>query len=213
MIPSLNVGGAPVSLDTSFEETPAAWNGLNVGGAPSGLDTTFEQVPEGWDGLNAGGCPAGLEVAEFEPQPAESKSDLGMTWFHCEPIVPSRAQLAYDVSTNDLVASHDVLTEQYLLKIKNAILQFRLLNGVFPGSDGSASTFKSDLQSTLRGIFPVCPVGPAKNDLVRMLTDTSIVRGKNNPIEGWAYKNLTGEFIVNFTGQSKLDPNVHYDQF
>ena len=114
------------------------------------------------------------------------------------------------------MANHDLTAESYLAKIRTAILNYRVIHGVFPGAETAIrSTLKTELNSTgaLRGLFPICPVGPAQNNTVRMLTDSEFLVGETDPVNGWAYKKLTGELIVNFTGPSKLDPNIHYDQF
>jgi type II secretory pathway pseudopilin PulG len=96
--------------------------------------------------------------------------------------------------------------------IRQAIEEYRIINGKLPGKDGNEATFRNDLKPFLRGAFPVCPVG-AINPNVRITTTAGGlgITGEASPTKGWHYHNKKGYFIVNWTG---LSPSgVPYDQY
>jgi prepilin-type N-terminal cleavage/methylation domain-containing protein len=70
-----------------------------------------------------------------------------------------------------------------------------------PGADGNESTFTQDLKTYLRGAeFPKCPVGPAKNNRVRMLAGATPIAtgiGGTESTYSWVYKVQTGDFHIN----------------
>jgi prepilin-type N-terminal cleavage/methylation domain-containing protein len=96
--------------------------------------------------------------------------------------------------------------------IRQAVDEFKLINGHFPGKDGLEATFKSDLKTVLRGEFPVCSVG-AKNAQVRISTTTGGlgITGEATPSKGWHYHNKKGLFIINSTATSS--EGVAYDKY
>jgi general secretion pathway protein G len=86
-------------------------------------------------------------------------------------------------------------------------------DGALPGApDNTAEKFKTDLTGYLRGEFPQCPVGPAKNSDVKIKSDAGSVTGESDPSEGWHYSVVTGEFIVNYSEFSE-DGATRYDEF
>ena len=91
---------------------------------------------------------------------------------------------------------------QTLSVVRDAIERYAAENaGTLPGDAGSEADFKSALTDYLRGTFPKCPVGIAKNNSIRVVTaDSNPLAGQALPTEGWAYNNNTGEFIINYTG-------------
>jgi prepilin-type N-terminal cleavage/methylation domain-containing protein len=87
--------------------------------------------------------------------------------------------------------------------------------GELPGDDGQESTFKSEVAPYLRGIeFPVCPVGPAKNNLVQTMTGSAVAAAiaAAEPTHGWLYNYGTGEFYAACDDQSS-DNVTPYNQF
>ena len=85
--------------------------------------------------------------------------------------------------------------------------------GELPGaSDNTQATFKADLASYLRKDFPKCPVGHAQNDQVRIKTNAGVMQGVANPVQGWHYSVLSGEFICN-CGEVSSDGVTQYDAF
>lgn len=106
--------------------------------------------------------------------------------------------------------------KQTLSVIRDAIDSYSARNDALPGADGSEATFKSDLQSYLRGsAFPSCPVGEAKNSAIRMQSGTGSIAsgvGATDATHSWAYKYQTGDFHVNSTDLSG-DGATTYDQF
>ncbi len=101
-----------------------------------------------------------------------------------------------------------------LYVVRDAIDLYRMTNqGKYPGADGSQVTFKNDLKPYIRGDFPVCPVGPAQNDQVKMLGGTTLAAATTDtPTCGWKYNYETGEFAVNWHHVTATDPSVYYDQ-
>lgn len=89
-------------------------------------------------------------------------------------------------------------------------------NGQLPGADGQENTFRNDLAPLIRGDFPICPVGPAQNQNVRMIGGTHSIsaaaNAKTNPAFGWRYNYETGAFAVNWTHPMASDPSTNYDQ-
>jgi type II secretory pathway pseudopilin PulG len=106
---------------------------------------------------------------------------------------------------------------QSLGVIRTAIDSFAAEHpGQLPGADGQEQTLKDDLANYLRGVdFPSCPVGPAKNNSVRMLSGSgSIASGisASEATSSWVYKYETGDFHVNSDDVSG-DKVTTYDQF
>lgn len=85
-------------------------------------------------------------------------------------------------------------------------------NGQLPGSDASATTFKSDLVPYLRPgqPFPKCSVG-AKNADIRIETAGTVLTGDASPTQGWAYDNKSGQFIVNSSAVSNDGTTLYHD--
>jgi type II secretory pathway pseudopilin PulG len=87
--------------------------------------------------------------------------------------------------------------------------------GVLPGADGAEQTFKDDLENYLRGAeFPVCPVGAAKNNSVRMMSGSGSVDstiGSTDTSYSWVYNYETGAFHVNSAEKSGDDVTKYYE--
>lgn len=105
---------------------------------------------------------------------------------------------------------------QTLGTIRTAIDTFSAQHdGALPGADGQEATFKTDMADYLRGAFPICPVGEAKNGAIRIATGTtSITPGISGTAasQSWVYQFATGGFYVNSTSLSG-DGVTSYDQF
>ena len=104
--------------------------------------------------------------------------------------------------------------KQTLGVVRNAIEMFAAdNNGAFPGADGTQATLYSDLQPYLRTNvpFPSSLVG-AKNNLVRMQTTGQSLTADNSPTTGWAYDNVSGQFIANCNALSS-DGVTAYSNF
>ena len=85
--------------------------------------------------------------------------------------------------------------------VRDAIDTYAAQNGgTLPGADGTQATFYANLQQYLRNntAFPSSPVG-AKNNQVRMQTTGQPLAADASPTTGWAYDNVTGQFIANST--------------
>lgn len=105
--------------------------------------------------------------------------------------------------------------QQTLAVVRDAIERHAAENGgTLPGDGGTEADLKTDLEDYLRGTFPTCPVGPAtgQNTSVAITTDPDDpMEGDAAPTKGWLYNNKTGDFIVNFSGPTKVDPDLNYD--
>lgn len=98
-----------------------------------------------------------------------------------------------------------------LATIRDAIQLYQAEKASLPGQSDDLPT---DLQDYIRGAFPSCPVGDAATPAgVKYTASTAALTGVALPTEGWHYNKTTGEFIINFNGASKTDPNVKYDEF
>jgi hypothetical protein len=101
--------------------------------------------------------------------------------------------------------------------IRTAIDSFSAEHGgTLPGADGAEATFKTDMVGYLRGSeFPTCPVGAAKNNVIRMLSGNGSVAasiGGTAATHSWVYKYETGDFHINSTAVS-ADSATTYDLF
>jgi general secretion pathway protein G len=99
---------------------------------------------------------------------------------------------------------------QTLGVVRDAIERYAAENGgALPGEGGEAD-FKTDMEEYLRGPFPTCPIGAEDNE-IRVETDNLDLAGEETPSKGWAYNNTTGEFIINSSAPTKVDPAINYD--
>jgi general secretion pathway protein G len=103
--------------------------------------------------------------------------------------------------------------KQSLVVVRDAIELYAAYHGGnLPGSDGAPLTFKTDLDPYLRGSFPKCPVGPARNRKVKMVNGGGLISGEASPVRAWRYNYETGQFIINWNQPTISDPTVNYDQ-
>jgi general secretion pathway protein G len=111
----------------------------------------------------------------------------------------------------------DAAVKQSLSVIREAIDSYAAQHpNELPGADGQEATFYADLKQYLRGAeFPVCRVGPAKNNHVRMMSGTGSISagiGASEATQSWVYKFETGDFYVN-SDDTAADGVTTYDQF
>lgn len=98
---------------------------------------------------------------------------------------------------NKFSDARDNSAKQSLAIVRNAIEMYAANNeGAYPGTD--SATFKTALQTYLKGPFPTCTAGN-KNANVRVVTSGTAALSASGT-EGWAYNNITGEFIINSAG-------------
>ena len=97
---------------------------------------------------------------------------------------------------------------QTLNVVRDAIEMYTAENGSLPGQ---GDDLPGDLTNYLRGTFPSCPVGPAKNGTVKYSNAGTALSGVAIPTEGWHYDKTSGEFICNFSGATESDNSVTYD--
>jgi general secretion pathway protein G len=103
--------------------------------------------------------------------------------------------------------------KQTLGIVRDAIELYTAENGgSYPPCSGDGSNFAAALKKYIRGPFPVCPVGPAKNDDVLAATGVTTT-GAAAPTEGWKFNTDNGTFICNYSAVSASTPGVTYDQF
>jgi general secretion pathway protein G len=62
----------------------------------------------------------------------------------------------------------------------------------------------------IRGAFPKCPVG-AGDATIAVSTQVGVTTAGG--AESWRYNSADGTFICNSTDPSKLDSNIHYNEF
>lgn len=112
-------------------------------------------------------------------------------------------------STSDIATDNGLRTS--LGTVRDAIQLYQAERGTLPGQ---SSNLPLDLEDYIRGEFPSCPVGDATSPMgVKYTTTDTDIFGDASPDEGWHYNTVTGDFIVNFSGVSKTDSNVTYDEF
>ncbi|MEX2316699.1 MAG: type II secretion system protein [Pirellulales bacterium] len=88
-------------------------------------------------------------------------------------------------------------------------------DGDLPGDDGLEATFKSEVAPYLRGTaFPKSSVGPAKNNLVHVMTGGGVAAAITavEATHSWLYNYGTGEFYAACNDPSS-DQVTPYDQF
>jgi general secretion pathway protein G len=101
--------------------------------------------------------------------------------------------------------------------IRGAIDSYAAENdGKLPGANTDEQQFKDDLVNYLRGAaFPVCPIGAAKNNKVRMMGGMDTVAntiGGTAATHSWVYNYESGDFHVNSIELS-ADGVTTYDKF
>jgi general secretion pathway protein G len=104
--------------------------------------------------------------------------------------------------------------KQTLGVVRNAIEMYAADNsGAFPGADGTQTTFTTNLAPYLRtgAPFPSSLVG-AKNNSIRIQTSGQALTADSNPATGWAYDNVSGQFIANSSSISS-DGVTPYSSF
>ncbi len=106
---------------------------------------------------------------------------------------------------------------QTLSVIRTAIDTFAAQHkGALPGADGQQATFKADLATCLRGAaFPICPVGSAKNNQIRVRSGNGSIASEiaaTAATRSWVYLYETGDFFVNCDAIS-ADGSTTYDTF
>jgi general secretion pathway protein G len=104
--------------------------------------------------------------------------------------------------------------KQTLAVVRNAIEMYSAdNNAAFPGADGTQTTFYSNLQPYLRtnAPFPSSLVG-AKNNSVRIQTSGQPLTADASPTAGWAYDNVSGQFVAN-SGALSADGATVYSNF
>ena len=98
--------------------------------------------------------------------------------------------------------------KQTLHVVRDAIEMYVAENGALPGQ---GEDLAGDLVNFLRGDFPACPVGPAKNTVVKYSDAGTALSGVATPTEGWHYDKTSGEFICNYSAATQSDSSVTYD--
>ena len=110
-------------------------------------------------------------------------------------------------------AATDTGLRQTLSIVRDAIELHMADNGGSLPPSTSAADFRDALEPYLRGGFPKCPVGPCAGDSVKEIdvkfgTATSF---SPPPQKAWYFNTSTGDFFVNFGGETASDPSVKYD--
>ncbi len=141
------------------------------------------------------------------------------------------AAIAVPRISRGAVGADESAIKQNLAVLRTAIEMFAAEHGgLYPGDDGSASTFEDqlltftnkagDTSATKTGAYvygpylrkqmPPCPIGPnAGNNNVSMVTTGPTANEAGD--FGWIYNYNTGEIIVNCDDGSDADPNDTYD--
>ncbi|WP_146400376.1 prepilin-type N-terminal cleavage/methylation domain-containing protein [Pseudobythopirellula maris] len=81
-------------------------------------------------------------------------------------------------------------------------------DGAKPPSDSGAN-FVAAIEPYIRGSFPVCPVGPAKNATVEIVTAAG---GDAVPTAGWAYNSTDQTFFCNYSAELASKSGIDYDE-
>jgi prepilin-type N-terminal cleavage/methylation domain-containing protein len=103
--------------------------------------------------------------------------------------------------------------KQTLAVIRDAIELYAANNGgELPPCSTPGADFRAALRPYLRGEFPACPVGPARNNRVVGITGAAALTGSATPSNGWKYSKTHGAFICNLAGVSS-DGVTMYDEF
>ena len=114
---------------------------------------------------------------------------------------------------NNLAEASDSSAKQSLAAVRDAIDMYRAMNGgALPGADKQEGTFKKELAKYLRGSFPKCPVGVAKNSQVLVLDVAEPLSAAPSSPASWMYSIATGQFIINDNSQTVSDPTISYDE-
>lgn len=102
--------------------------------------------------------------------------------------------------------------KQTLSIIRDAIELYASKNGgALPPCTSTGADFRTALATYVRGTFPKCPVGPAKNFNVVPTTGVG-ASGVAAPTDGWKFNTSDGTFICNYNAATTSDPAVNYDR-
>jgi general secretion pathway protein G len=100
--------------------------------------------------------------------------------------------------------------------VRDAIDRYSADNaGKLPGSDGQQATFKTEIAPYLHGRrFPVCPIGPAKNSAIHMMTGGGLAAAiaATKATHSWLYNYGSGDFYIN-CDEFSWDEVTTYDEF
>ena len=100
--------------------------------------------------------------------------------------------------------------KQTLAIVRDAVELYTAENaGNYPPCTGDGQNFRDAVKKYIRGPFPVCPVGPAKNFQV-LASSGATTTGSLTPDEGWQFNTANGTFICNFAGPTSVS-GVTYD--
>ena len=100
---------------------------------------------------------------------------------------------------------------QTLTVLRDAIDLYAADNGGdLPPCTMTGADFKTALQDYIRGDFPVCPVGPAKDNADVVPTTGTGATGDAMPTAGWKFNTDDGTFICNYSGVTNT-AGVNYD--
>lgn len=104
--------------------------------------------------------------------------------------------------------------KQTLGVVRNAIEMYAAdNNGAYPAADGTQTTFNANLSPYLQTNVPFpSSLVDAKNNSVRIQTTGQPLTADASPTTGWAYDNVSGQFIVNSSGLSS-DGATPYSAF
>lgn len=102
--------------------------------------------------------------------------------------------------------------KQTLSIVRDAIELYASENGgALPPCTATGTDFRNALTSYIRGTFPKCPVGPAKNFNVAPTTGVGAT-GVAAPADGWKFNTSDGTFICNYNAATTSDATVTYDK-
>jgi general secretion pathway protein G len=103
--------------------------------------------------------------------------------------------------------------KQSLAIVRDAIELYAANNGgAFPPCDATdGANLRAALANYIRGAFPVCPVGAAKNFNIAPVT--GVPSADPTPTKGWKYSTDTGAFIINSGAASSLPGSPLYSSF
>jgi len=104
--------------------------------------------------------------------------------------------------------------KQTLSIVRDAIELFAAENGgslpTGSGDGTGAGNFHDDLKLYIRGAFPINPVGPLKNNLIKMESAAGTTTA-DGLVAGWVYNSVDGTFICNNTTVTVSNTSVTYD--
>jgi general secretion pathway protein G len=133
-------------------------------------------------------------------------------------IIGILASIAVPRYFDQVARAHDQSQKIRLMMIRDALDRYLAENDRQLPAVSTAADLRNIVGPYLRDGFPPVEVGPAADSPTAAI-DIDIVHsggdinGVASPTKGWRYNADTGQFIINYSAATHLEPSVTYDEW